>query len=74
MTNGIVDKLKSTPPPMMVPACTTCRHFLYRNYGLSRCLGCGGNLADQAFAYQCRGDMREPRVPVLVRLKRWLIG
>lgn len=83
--NDIIDQLKQPPPPMMVPGCTTCRH-LYKQTGMEKytshwsCSAVGGDYATTAYKYQCKGAMWEPHpppppfVPVLVRLKRWLVG
>ena len=76
--SDIVDKLKSPPPPMMVPGCTTCRHLGHRPYSdYLYCDALGGLYADRAYENRCKGNLWEPHpppVPVLVRFKRWLIG
>jgi hypothetical protein len=75
MTDAI-DRLKSDPPPMLVPCCTTCRHFKRREYR-SDCDAVGGQYATIAYRYDCKGVLWEPvppPVPLLVRIKRWLVG
>ncbi len=78
--NDIIDKLKSPPPPVMVPGCSTCRHLWGKHIvtpGYLRCLAFGGNDAREVYIKLCNGDRWEPKpspVPVFTRLKRWLVG
>lgn len=72
-----LDKLKSPPPPMMVPGCSTCRHRRGRDVCFWRCGAIGGHYTVHVYHTRCNGDMWEPLpppVPALIRLKRWLIG
>lgn len=71
-----IDKLKSPPPAMMVPGCTTCRHSRMMHSTLY-CFAIGGVFASQAYELRCKGNMWEPpppAIPALVRFKRWLVG
>lgn len=66
--------------PVISRGCGTCRHLWGATIvtpGYLRCMHAGGNDARQVYMEVCKGlnwEAEPMPLPVLVRLKRWLVG
>lgn len=70
-----IDKLKSLPP-LTQQVCATCEFLNREPERIYREPVCRANetIARWTYEHRCQGQMWAPRLPVLVRFKRWLVG